>query len=374
MKRIVALVLAFSLSFFVPEKTAALEISAKAAVVVNAATGEVIYSRNPDLRLPMASTTKIMTALLLCEMADPNQVVTTTSEMVTVEGSSMGLLKGDKVSFESLLYGMMLPSGNDAATTTAIALGGSLQEFSLLMNKKAQELSMDNTNFVTPSGLDAPDHYSTAADMARLAVYAMKNPLFREAAGTDSVTVEYGNPPYSRRLRGHNKILSLYDGAIGIKTGYTSKAGRCLVSAAERNGVEIIAVTLSDNDRWNSHTKLLDYGFSKVNCVNYTLPRSAETLRVISGEVSEVPLAAEDFTIGLTPEEQERVTYRIALPEFCFAPLAKGEKVGRLEYYLDNKLLKIIDLTVAESVGTAAIESRGFFDNWLFSFKKMLNN
>ncbi len=374
MKKYIAWILAVCLIFpFVP-KAEALDISAKAAIVVNAATGEIIYSENADLKLPMASTTKIMTALLLCENADLDEVVTTTKEMVTVEGSSMGLLEGDKVSYKALLYGMMLPSGNDAATTTAIALGGSLEEFALLMNKKARELSMDNTNFVTPSGLDAENHYSTAEDMAKLAVYAMKNPIFREAVGTKSIEVEYGNPPYPRQLSGHNKILDIYDGGIGIKTGYTSKSGKCLVSAASRNGVEVIAVTLGDSNTWSHHTELLNFGFSNINSVTYSLPESGERLLVISGKTSTARLTCEDFTIGLTPDEQERVEYKITLPEFCFAPLKKGEMVGKIDYYIDGKLLESLPLTLAESVPCDDIPQPNFLDTFVFNIKSLLIN
>lgn len=372
MKKITAFLLVFSLLFFLPKKAMAFEVSAKAAIVVNAATGKVIYSQNADKRLPMASTTKIMTALLLCEMADLNDTVVTTKEMVTVEGSSMGLLEGDTVSFRALLYGMMLPSGNDAATTTAITLGGSLQEFALLMNQKARQLSMDNTNFVTPSGLDAENHYSTAADMAKLAVYAMKNPLFREAVATKSISVEYGNPPYLRGLSGHNKILSLYDGGIGIKTGYTSKSGRCLVSAANRNGVEVIAVTLGDSDIWSHHKKLLDLGFSNINSVTFSAPKSAKNLNALGGEKSTVKLNCESFTVGLTPEEQERITYRISLPEFLFAPLKQGETVGKIDYYLDNRIFKSLNLTLVEDVQGLPSQKKDFLCDLLINLKTML--
>ncbi len=373
-KRIISVLVILSLIFPSIPKVQGLEISSKAAVVVNAATGEVIYSQNADKKLPMASTTKIMTALLLCEMADLSEIVTTTKEMVTVEGSSMGLLEGDKVSYKALLYGMLLPSGNDAATTTAISLGGSLEAFALLMNKKAAELSMDNTNFVTPSGLDDENHYSTAEDMAKLAVYAMKNPIFREAAGTKSITVEFGNPPYSRRLYGHNKILDIYDGGIGIKTGYTSKSGRCLVSAASRNGVEVIAVTLGDSSTWSHHTQLLNYGFSKINSVTFSYPQSAAKLRIISGETTECQLTSEDFTVGLTPEEQERVEYKISIPDFCYAPVSLGDVVGRIDYYIDSRLLKSLPVTVSESVRITKIKKLNFFDLYIRNIKTIIKN
>ncbi len=374
MKRLVSFAVMLCVLVQLIPKTQALEINAKAAVVINAATGEIVYTQNGDQKLPMASTTKIMTALLLCEMADLNETIVTTKEMVTVEGSSMGLLPGDTVSYKALLYGMLLPSGNDAATTAAIALGGSSEEFSLLMNKKAKELSMDNTNFVTPSGLDAENHYSTASDLAKLTAYALKNPTFREAVATKSITVEYGNPAYSRRLYGHNKMLDIYEGAIGVKTGYTSKSGKCLVSAAERNGVEIVAVTLGDSNTWGHHKTLLDYGFSRVNSVTFSCPKAAETLHVISGNKTECKLTAPSFTIGLTPEEQERVEYKISLPDFRYAPINSGEQVGFVSYHLNGKLLKSVPLKAETSVNGIAPRKLSFWGRFQKNLKYIFKN
>ena len=239
-------------------RVGALSTSAKAAAIINGDTGEVIYEQNANQRLPMASTTKIMTALLLCEQEAFEREIVVTDEMVRVEGSSMGLLPGDRVTYRDLLYGMLLASGNDAANTTAISVGGSIEQFVQMMNNKAAELGLHNTQFVTPSGLDAEGHYTTAHDLAQLAAYALQNQNFAEAAGSDSATLCYGNPPYNRKLQNHNRLLRLSDDVVGVKTGYTKKSGRCLVSAGRRDGKLVVAVTLNDSNDWQDHLSMLE--------------------------------------------------------------------------------------------------------------------
>ena len=227
---------AFVLLFSVSVSASALDVSAKGMVLMNADTGEILASKNAHLRLSMASTTKLMTALLLAETGTPEKVVVTTKQMVTVEGSSMGLLEGDQVSYHALLAGMLLSSGNDAANTTAIAVAGSVDKFVQMMNDRAEQIGMTNTHFVTPSGLDDDEHYSTAYDMALLAVEALKNKYLAFAAASRTMTVSYGSPPYDRTLTNHNKLLGSYDGCIGLKTGFTKKSGRmpCVGCKAQR--------------------------------------------------------------------------------------------------------------------------------------------
>ena len=351
MKKIISILVAFSLGIsccFIA-KADGFEVSAKAAIVVNAETGGVIFSQNADEKLPMASTTKIMTAILLCENCELKNTVVATKEMVTVEGSSMGLLEGDVVSFEALLYGMMLPSGNDAATTAAIAMAGSLESFALMMNKKAAEIGMDSTNFVTPSGLDADEHYSTARDMAKLAVYAMQNPIFRKAVSSETKTLQYGNPPYRRTLKGHNKILSLYEGGNGIKTGYTSKSGKCLVSSAERNGKRVIAVTLNDSSTLENHSKLLDLGFERLVLKELTVPERLE-LKIIAETELSAELQKIEEAMYLTSEEAENLSYKIKFKNMIYAPVKKGETLGEMEYFLDGRKIKSIELKAANGI------------------------
>ena len=204
-----------------PITVSALDVSAKAAVVICGDTGEVLFSKSHNERLPMASTTKIMTGLLLCEYGNLDREITVTAEMVRVEGSSMGLLVGDKVTLHDLLYGLMLASGNDAANTIAIVVAGSIGDFAELMNRKAKEIGLKDTNFVTPSGLDDENHYTSAYDLAMLTKYAMQNEDFAKAVGSKSAVLNYGNPPYRRTLINHNKLLKSVDGCVGVKTGFT---------------------------------------------------------------------------------------------------------------------------------------------------------
>lgn len=263
---------------------AALETSAKAAVVINGDTGEMIYAVNAGERLPMASTTKIMTALLLCEQGKPEKTVTVSADMLQVEGSSMGLLAGDTVTYRDLLYGMLLASGNDAANVTAYVLDGSIEQFASRMNRKAAELGLTDTRFVTPSGLDAEGHYTTAADLAKLARIALQNDAFARAAASAEAVCYYGNPPYKRTLKNHNKLLNLSDGVVGVKTGFTKKSGRCLVSAMKKDGKFVIAVTLNDPNDWADHEALLSYGIDAVTTTDY-MPKTARySLPVIGGD------------------------------------------------------------------------------------------
>ncbi len=330
MKRVICFVLAFGLMFGTVS-VKAVSTSAKAAVLINADTGEIIYSQNSDEKLPMASTTKIMTALLLCETGDMEKEITVTEEMVRVEGTSMGLLPKDKVTYHALLYGMLLASGNDAANVTAYALGGTVDGFVKLMNKKAQELGLTSTHFETPSGLDGEEHYTTASDLAFLAKYAMENELFAKAASSKSETLYYGNPPYRRTLTNHNKLLKTFDGAIGVKTGFTKKSGRCLVSCAERDGKRVIAVTLNDGNDWKDHTSLLNYGLDKIKITEIVPQKTKYTIPVIASDIEKIEVEIEPFEVSYL--EDGDFSCEINLPTFLYAPLKNGDTVGEAVYY-----------------------------------------
>ncbi len=372
MKRLVSIACVLCIILSCGRSFKASAVNAAAAIVINPDTGTVLFESNADRRLPMASTTKIMTALLLCETANLDETVTVTDEMVRVEGSSMGLLAGDTVSYRALLYGMLLPSGNDAANTTAIALGGSIRDFVVIMNRRAAEIGMDNTNFVTPSGLDAENHYTTAADMARLAACAMKNEIFAKAACTESAVVQFGNPPYRRRLYGHNKLLKNYSGANGIKTGYTKKSGRCLVSSACRGNKRLIAVTLNDSDTLATHTALLNNGFAQLDEVTLALPDIRLSLPIVSGECSEVSLSSEEITLGLTAAERERLEYKISLPRFIYAPVAVGTTVGHIEYSIGDTVIAELAIKTATAVKLKQYDI-GFFESLLNNLKMLIS-
>ncbi len=312
------------------------DVSAQAAVLVCVNSGEVLYSKNQHKKLSMASTTKIMTSLLALEHPFPDAEITVTEKMVNVEGTSMGLLAGDSVSLRELVYGMLIQSGNDAANAVACVLGGDSDSFSKLMNKRAKEIGMNNTNFVTPSGLDDENHYSTAYDMALLAAECIKNPEFAHMCSQKRVSLTYGNPPYLRTLKNHNRLLWLYEDSIGIKTGFTKKSGRCLVSAAERDGITLVAVTLKAPDDWNDHIAMFEYGFSKCKGVELTCDTGGATLAVAGGNKSSVKVRPADSVSWISGRKAE---VRILLPRFVYAPVNEGDVVGKAVFTSDGKVI-----------------------------------
>ena len=351
MKKIVALLLANSIFFGLLSgigASAESASSAESAILIEAETGAVISEKNADERRAMASTTKIMTAILTIEAGDLDKEFTVDSYAIMVEGTSMGLQEGDRVSRRDLLYGILLPSGNDAANAAAVSVGGSIPAFVKMMNEKAEVLGLSNTHFVTPSGLDADGHYTTARDLAALAAYAMKNETFREIVSSKSKKLEFGNPPYPRTLYNSNKMLSNYDGAIGIKTGFTDNARRCLVSAAERNGVTLIAVTLNAPDDWNDHTKMLDYGFSVVK--NYPLETGCTAQTAVVGSGRSVGVFAESSELSLTPENRQKLERRVVLPRMVYGGVKQGQKLGELQFLLGGKVVKTVPLLARETV------------------------
>lgn len=335
----------FSFSFFTYAYES-VSVSASSAVLMVAETNEVIWAKNENQRRGIASTTKIMTALLTLECGTPQREIVATEQMVNVEGTSMGLLSGDKVTYHDLVYGMLLASGNDAANCAAISIGGSVEKFAELMNKRAKQIGMSNTNFVTPSGLDDENHYSTAYDMALLACCALRNNSFLEACSAQQAKLCYGNEPYTRYISNHNRLLKSYDGCIGVKTGFTKKSGRCLVSAARREGITLVCVTLNAPNDWNDHKKLLDYGFANVK--TETIEAELPLLRIIGGSKEAVTLKLSEnlnyncFNQTLTP--------RIVLRRQEFAPLNSGDVVGEIQLLSKGKCVKNVPILCAESV------------------------
>lgn len=358
-------ILSITLSFVwlpIPESNA-ISTSAKAFCVMCADTGEVLASSNAHLRLSMASTTKIMTALILAELNTLDKEIVTTKEMVTVEGSSMGVLEGDSISYYELLVGMLLASGNDAANTTAIAVSGSVEAFAKLMNKRANEIGMKNTNFVTPSGLDDDEHYSTAFDMSLLACEALKNDTIRNIVSQKKITISYGNPPYQRTLYNHNKLLGSYEYCIGVKTGFTKKSGRCLVSAAEKDNCRVVAVTLNNPNDWSDHEALLDFGLSELKLHDITADFENDKMNVVGGAEDSVSIATESFSLGCTESSKESITYKINLPPFIYAPVTLGQVIGNVEYFYNSKLIHKKDIIALHSVEYKIYEP-SFFESF----------
>lgn len=334
------------------------DLSTECAALMCVQTGELLLEKNAHKRHSMASTTKIMTALLALEQKTPSRIITADSASVNVEGTSMGLKAGDKVSLLALAYGMLLLSGNDGANLTAKALGGSNEGFAKIMNDRAKELGMKNTHFVTPSGLDDDGHYTTAYDMALLGCAAVKNPDFLSICSKKKASVSYGNPPCEITIYNHNRLLSSYDGALGIKTGFTKKSGRCLVSCAERDGVMLVAVTLNAPDDWADHRKMLDYGFSSIS--KCEMQESSIAVPVSGGVKKSVAVSGGKITVCA-----ENITKRIYTEKFLYAPVKKGEIAGEVRYFSGGKLIAKAPLTVDSSVAALPVqkesEEKGFF-------------
>jgi len=370
LKRYIVSVLLVAL-LLIPVNVNAVSVSAKAAVLLNGDNGEVIYSKNADAKLPMASTTKIMTGLLLCEYGNFEREITVTAEMLRVEGSSMGLLAGDRVTLHDLLYGLMLASGNDAANVIAHIIGGSLEGFVKKMNDKAKELGLTSTHFATPSGLDADDHYTTAYELGKLALYALRNVEFAKAVSCEKATLNYGNPPYKRTLTNHNKMLKMYDGAVGVKTGFTKKSGRCLVSAAKRDGKFVVAVTLNAPSDWQDHKAMLDYGFSAINQTQYSPMVSSYNLPVINGESDTLSVNIEPFTVNSL--ETENITSEVFLPNFLYAPIKSGEVLGRVVYCQGEKIIGEKELVASKDIKAIAL-SKTMSEIIMDNFKHILRN
>lgn len=339
------------------------EVSAQSAVVLTADTGAVLFEKDGHTPRPVASTTKIMTALLALEAAQEqgDPLVDLTQEMVAVEGSSMGLQAGDSISLTGLAAGMLLASGNDAANAAALYLDGSLESFAARMNQRAAALGMEDTHFVTPSGLDGEDaqglgHLSTAYDMALLARAALEDQAFRQLCSSPSLAVEFAEPVKRVTYTNHNKLLAQYQGCVGVKTGFTKEAGRCLVSAAERDGALLIAVTLNAPNDWEDHTALLDYGFSQVEPYQLAGGDVRLTVPVVGSPVEVMSLRGSnggEVTLPLGQGAQvERVVHA---PKFLYAPVEAGEQVGEICWYLEGQLLGSAPLTAA---GAAPLQEK----------------
>lgn len=344
-------------------RAAAPEVSAQSAVVLTADTGAVLFEKDGHTPRPVASTTKIMTALLALEAAQEqgDPLVDLTQEMVAVEGSSMGLQAGDSISLTGLAAGMLLASGNDAANAAALYLEGSLESFAARMNQRAAALGMEDTHFVTPSGLDGEDaqglgHLSTAYDMALLARAALEDQAFRQLCSSPSLAVAFAEPVKRVTYTNHNKLLTQYPGCVGVKTGFTKEAGRCLVSAAERDGALLIAVTLNAPNDWEDHTALLDYGFSQVEPYQLAGGDVRLTVPVVGSPVEAVSLRGSnggEVTLPLGQGAQvERV---VRVPKFLYAPVEAGEQVGEICWYLEGQLLGSAPLTAA---GAAPLQEK----------------
>lgn len=357
-----------SLGFSYGEMTVAvmagdLEVNAEAAVVMDADSGRLLYAQNPDKRLANASTTKIMTALLTLEQPDQDRYFTVDSDAIQVEGTTMGLQPGDSVTLHQLAAGMLLPSGNDAANAAAVEIAGSEEAFVRLMNQRAAELGLENTQYRNPSGLDAEGHYSSARDLATLAAHALENEDFADIVSKQEIRLAFGNPPYNRSLYTTNKLLERYPYAIGVKTGYTDDAGLCLVTAAEKDGTRLIIVTLNGKDDVNTHMRLYEHFFpllARVDLSGFTEGLSVPVTGGTRDSVAAVP--ASEPEAALLEREYDELTREVELPQFVYAPVQAGQVLGEIRLLSGDKVVWQSALVADSDVPALTRERQGILE------------
>ncbi len=343
--------------------------AARAAVVMEVSSKRVLYAKNPHMKLPMASTTKIMTAILAIEMGNLEDVVTVSPKAVGVEGSSIYLAKGERLTLEQLLYGLMLRSGNDAAVAIAEHIGGSVENFVRLMNRKAVQIGARNTNFVNPHGLHDDMHYTTAYDLALISAYAMQNPVFRTIVSTKYKKIPWEGRSYDRVLQNKNALLWSYEGANGIKTGYTKVSRRCLASAALRDGMQLVCVVLDCQPWFDDSATLLDYGFA--NFKPYTVVSKKQVLGHIpvrdGYEAQVAAVCREEILLPVREGEEKEISVEVKLPQYLKAPVKAGTKVGYVKVTLGDEVSIRKDLYTAADVKENTIRSnlKRIIDRWI---------
>lgn len=331
--------------------SATLSLSAESAILLNGENGEIYYEKNADVRMPMASTTKIMTALVAIESLPLDTVIKVHPSAVGVEGSSVYLYAGEELTLEALLYALLLESANDAAEAIAYGVAGGIAEFAARMNEKATSLGLCDTHFENPHGLDSEEHYTTAHDLARITAAAFGSEAFRTIVSTYKKTIPQANTDGVRLLINHNRLLRSYDGCVGVKTGYTKRSGRCLVSAAERDGLLLIAVTLSAPDDWTDHTAMLDYGFSAYESIpllesgrfEYELPIFNGTATTVTASYA----TSDGQPLSVTlPKGHGEITLTVELPRQIWGTYDAGTSVGRLLFFCGSELLCELPLSL----------------------------
>ena len=344
LRKFTGIVLSLALIFAVKiPARAELAVSAKAAILMHADSGRVLYEKTADEHMLIASTTKIMTAIVVLEHCELDDLVEVDSRSAGIEGSSMYLKAGESYTVEDLLYGLLLVSGNDAASALALHVADSMEEFAELMNAKAAELGMTESSFKNAHGLDEEGHYSTARDMAKLAAYCMGNEDFARIAGTVSHTVG------EQTLVNHNRLLREYDGCLGLKTGYTMAAGRTLVTCAERDGARYVCVTLNDPDDWDDHKALYDWAFANYSFAEVIPAGLSYEVPLISGAEMTAPAETEGAAYALI-QNGESYDMELELPAFAFAPISEGERAGRAVACSDGQEIASVRIVYSEDV------------------------
>ena len=356
MKRFIALFLAtavmlLSFTFDSYAVEAPLSLSAESAVLIDADHQSVIFEKNCDRKMGMASTTKIMTALVAVENCDIKTTIEVSPKAVGIEGSSIYLFASERFTLEELLYALLLRSANDAAAAIAIAVGGSIENFAEMMNERASEMGLQNTHFTNPHGLSDKEHYTSAKDLAIITSYLLKNETLKKIVSTYKITIPFDSEQENPRfLVNHNKLLKSYDGAIGVKTGFTKATGRCLVSAAERDGVTLIAVTLNAPDDWNDHKTMLDFGFDSYESVLIADAGSFSYRLALTGGEKDYVVLTNTEAIRITlPKQRKKLELIVqTYHRFEFAPVYPRTVLGRITCCYEGKVLASSALVCAE--------------------------
>ncbi|SDF25680.1 D-alanyl-D-alanine carboxypeptidase family protein [Sporolituus thermophilus] len=348
--------------------SAPLDLTAKSAIVIEASTGKVLYAKDAETKRYPASTTKMMTLIVALEHGNLNDIVTTSANAASTEGSSLWLAPGEQLKLLDMLYGVMLVSGNDATVAVAEHISGSVERFARLMTEKAHAIGATNTNFTNSSGLPDPNHYTTAHDLAKIAAYGFKNPIFAEIVSTKHKVIPWPGKDHDRDLYNENKMLWLYDGANGVKTGYTEAAGPCLVSGAKRNNIQLIAVVLDSERMWEESMALLDYGFKQIKpMVLFNQGDIIKTVRVNNGKQETVRLVTKaSSVVPVSGDDKDQFRTVVEAPAKLEAPVVDGQKVGVVKTFYQDKEIAAVDLVAADSV-----ERKSFFSSlWgsLWSF------
>lgn len=346
-----------------------LGISAQSAIVIEKDSGRILYQKNAEKQLPMASTTKIMTAIIALEQGNPTEKIRISPAAAAVEGSSMYLKEGEEFTLEELLYGLMLSSGNDAAVAIAEHLGG-MNGFVEQMNQKASVLGAVNTHFANPNGLPDDTHYSTARDMAVITAYCLNNPKFAEIAATKARQISGEGKAHPRSLTNHNKLLQLCPGCIGVKTGFTKAAGRCLVSAAQRNGMTLICVTLNAPNDWNDHCSLYDAMFQTYRLQSVLQAgKLLGEIEISNSETTALPISCpENFSYPL--KENEHCVTALSLAPPLDAPVSSGTEVGTITVRLGQEDIASLPLKVCGSAEKQS-EAKKFTQNLIRNFSML---
>lgn len=346
-------------------------VTAKAAIVMDAATGKVLYSKNAEERKYPASTTKMMSLIVALEHGNLDDLVTTSANAASTEGSSLWLTQGESLKMIDLLYGIMLISGNDATVAVAEHISGSVENFAKLMTEKAHAIGAKDTHFANSSGLPDPNHYSTAHDLARIAAYGYKNPLFTQIVSTEHKMIPWPGKGFDRDLYNENKMLWFYEGGNGVKTGYTDVAGRCLVSGAKRNNIQLVAVVLDSETMWDDSKALLDFAFAQIKSEKmFEQGDILNTIKVLNGK-SEVVRLIADTSISVPVSESDKDEFHtiVDAPSKMEAPIVKGQKLGTARVLYNNTEIAAIDLVAEESVERKSFFGTLFTSAWsIFTF------